>query len=108
LLDAKRVGELLYAWKCRQEFVFDVRGASSLLQEHDEMPKSKEQKKKDRERKVAQKKYAEVQKRTQDQKASDLQKAGQKTNILAAAVATALPPTTTDLDKSLFGGRRSM
>ena len=72
------------------------------------MPKSKEQKKKDRERKVAQKKYAEVQKRTQDQKAAELEKAGQKTNILAAAVATALPATTTDMDKQLFGGRRSM
>lgn len=69
------------------------------------MPKTKEQKKKDRERRVAQKKHAEVQKRTQDQKAAELQKANQKTSILASAAATPVPTAPEDKARQLFGGR---
>lgn len=72
------------------------------------MPKTKEQKKKDRERRVAQKKFAEVQKRTQDQKALETQKAGQKTNILASAAVPIEPSATADNSKQSFGHRRSV
>lgn len=70
------------------------------------MPKTKEQKKKDRERRVAQKKHADVQKRTQDQKTSELLKAGQKTSILASAAVPPVPTAEADAAKQLFGGRR--
>jgi hypothetical protein len=51
------------------------------------MAKNKQQKKKERERRVAQKKHAAAQKRVQDQTASESSQAGRKTNIFTPSVA---------------------
>lgn len=83
-------------------------GSALPPQEDHQMPKTKEQKKKDRERRVAQKKFADVQKRTQEQKILEAQKAAQKTNILAAAAAPPKPSATGDDSKQSFGHRRSV
>lgn len=56
------------------------------------MPKNKQQKKKDRERRVAQKKLAEAQKRAQDHTAKQAQTGATRTNKLAAAGAAVAPP----------------
>jgi len=72
------------------------------------MPKTKEQKKKDRERRVAQKKLAEVHKRTQDQKTTQAQKTGQRPSILASAAAPPKPNVTAANAKHSFGRRRSV
>lgn len=72
------------------------------------MAKNKQQKAKDRERRVAQKKLAETEKRTSEQSAKKSQAATQKTNKLASAV----PHPTLDQNiakpKSSFIRRRSM
>ena len=72
------------------------------------MPKNKEQKKKDRERRVAQKKLAEVQKRTQEQKTSQTQKGSQRTNVLTSAAAPPKPNVVATNAKHSFGRRRSV
>jgi hypothetical protein len=69
------------------------------------MPKSKVQKKKDRERRVAQKKLAETQKRNQEQIAAEVKKAGQKTTVLMAAAAQPQPSEAGSQSKFMFGGR---
>jgi hypothetical protein len=50
------------------------------------LAKKKEQKKKDRERRVAQKKHAEAQKRIQEKNAQEDTKAGRKADLFTAPV----------------------
>ena len=72
------------------------------------MDKRKERKKKERERRVAQKKHAETQKRTQEEKAAqETSKTGRKSSLFTIPV-TAPKPTqiTTSIPKT-FGHRRS-
>jgi len=72
------------------------------------MPKNKQQKKKDRERRVAQKKIAEAQKRASQQSAGELQNAQRKPNKLASAIPAQKPEHITAPAKQIFARRRSM
>ncbi len=72
------------------------------------MAKNKQQKKKERERRVAQKKHAAAQKRVQDQTATENSNAARKTNVFTDSVAAA--PKTNSLSvktKQPFNYRRS-
>jgi hypothetical protein len=72
-----------------------------------QLAKKKEQKKKERERRVAQKKHAEAQKRTQEKNAQEASKAGRKTDLFTAPVSI---PKTNYVSSSVpkpFSHRRS-
>jgi len=71
------------------------------------MAKNKQQKKKERERRVAQKKHVGAQKRDQDQTASENAKAGRKTNFLTASVAVPKTNSLSTNTKQPFNYRRS-
>ena len=71
------------------------------------MAKDKQQKKKERERRVAQKKHAAAQKRDQDQTASEKSKAGRKTNIFTASVTVPKTNSLSTNTKPSFNHRRS-
>lgn len=70
--------------------------------------KQQQQKKKDRERRVAQKKLADAERRAQDQTAREGQSAGVKVNKLASAVPVHKPEQVVAKAKHSFIRRRSV
>jgi hypothetical protein len=79
----------------------------SKLPEKILMAKNKQQKKKERERRVAQKKHAADQKRVQDQTATESSKASRKTNIFTDSLAVPKTNSLSTKAKQPFNYRRS-
>jgi hypothetical protein len=71
------------------------------------MAKNKQQKKKERERRVAQKKHAAAQKRISDQTVTDNAKASQKPNLFTASLAVPKTTSVSTKTKQPFNYRRS-